>query len=46
MRGHWGFDLASLMVTSLTVADRRAHERALLAHYLDQLAAIEHIAES
>ncbi len=39
MRGHWAFDLASVLITALTVADRRAHERALLQHYLKELAA-------
>jgi len=39
MRGNWAFDLANFMVTSLSVADRRANERALLSHYLLELAA-------
>lgn len=39
MLGHWAFDLSGFLVTSLTVADRRAHDRALVAHYLSELAA-------
>jgi hypothetical protein len=39
MRGHWAFDVANLLVTGLTVADRRAHERALLAGYRTALTA-------
>lgn len=39
MRGSWAFDVANLMVTGLTVADRRAHERELLAGYLRALCA-------
>ena len=37
MRGHWAFDVTNLLVTGLTVADRRAHERALVARYRDRL---------
>jgi hypothetical protein len=39
MRGHWAFDVANLMITSLSVADRRARERELLTHYLGELQA-------
>ena len=39
MLGNWAFDLAGFVITSVTVADRRAHERDLLAHYLRELAA-------
>lgn len=38
MRGSWAFDVANLLVTGLTVSDRRAHERDLLAGYLQDLA--------
>lgn len=38
-RGHWSLDVAYHMAAALEIADRRAHERALLAHYLDRLAA-------
>lgn len=37
MIGHWAFDLAGFMMTSLTVEDRRHNERALLQHYLSEL---------
>jgi thiamine kinase-like enzyme len=36
--GHWSRDLAYAMTTSLTVDNRRAWERDLIAYYLDQLA--------
>lgn len=36
--GHWSFDVAYFVAGALTPADRRANERALLAHYLDRLA--------
>lgn len=36
--GRWVHDVAYFMVGALGVADRRAHERDLLAHYLDRLA--------
>jgi hypothetical protein len=39
MRGHWAFDLAGFLVTALTVDDRRASERTLLTHYLNELGA-------
>lgn len=39
MKGHWAFDLAALMITSLSVQDRRDNERALLRHYLSELTA-------
>jgi hypothetical protein len=39
MRGHWAFDLAAFVITSLTVEDRQRNERALLTHYLSELAA-------
>lgn len=38
-RGHHMHDVHYLIVTGLSVAQRRAHERELLAHYLDRLAA-------
>lgn len=34
--GHWALDVAYHIGAALTVEDRRAHERALLAHYLEQ----------
>jgi hypothetical protein len=34
MRGHWAFDVTYFLISALTVADRRAHERDLLKHYL------------
>ncbi len=36
--GHWSRDLAYTISTALTVADRRAWERDLIAYYLDRLA--------
>jgi hypothetical protein len=39
-RGPWAFDVGYSMTTALSVADRRYHERDLLAHYLKQLAAL------
>jgi hypothetical protein len=39
MLGHWGFDVAGFLITALEVADRRVHERDMLAHYLRELAA-------
>jgi len=39
MLGHWGFDVAGFLITALEVADRRAHERDILAGYLKELAA-------
>lgn len=36
-RGHWSVDVAYHLGTVLTVEDRRAHERDLLAHYLAEL---------
>jgi aminoglycoside phosphotransferase (APT) family kinase protein len=37
-RTHWGRDLAYTITTALTVEDRRAWERDLLAYYLEHLA--------
>lgn len=39
LRGSWAHDYGYLLATMLTVEDRRAWERELLAHYLDRLAA-------
>jgi len=39
VRGHHMHDVSYLITTALTIADRRSHERDLLAFYLDQLAA-------
>jgi hypothetical protein len=39
MRGHWAFDFANFIITSLTIPERRGHERALLKHYLGALSA-------
>lgn len=36
-RAHWGRDFAYTLATSLTIENRRAWERELLAYYLDQL---------
>lgn len=36
-RGHWGRDLAYCLVAGLSVEERRAHQDALLAHYLSEL---------
>lgn len=36
-RGPWAFDVAYMMVAALTVEDRRANERELLAYYLENL---------
>lgn len=36
-RGGWAYDYAYVLTTSLTVEDRRAWERELLAFYLDRL---------
>lgn len=38
-RGHWARDVAYTLTTSLTIADRQAHERDLLAYYLEKLTA-------
>ncbi|MDP3966889.1 MAG: phosphotransferase [Nocardioides sp.] len=38
VRGHYMHDLSYLMVTGLTVEQRRAHERRLIALHLDELA--------
>lgn len=35
MRGAWGFDVAYFIVNSMSVEDRRRHERDLLSTYLD-----------
>ena len=39
-RGAWPRDLHYLVCTSLSVADRRTHERALVGRYLSRLAAL------
>jgi hypothetical protein len=39
-RGAWPRDLHYLICTSLSIADRRAHERALIARYLGRLASL------
>lgn len=39
VRGHWSRDLAYALATTLTVDDRRAWERELVALYVDALAA-------
>ena len=36
-RGPWAYDVAYMMVTALSVDDRRRHERDLLDHYRDRL---------
>lgn len=38
--GHWALDVAYHIGAALTVEDRRTHERELLAHYIDQRAAL------
>jgi aminoglycoside/choline kinase family phosphotransferase len=38
VRGHAMHDVNYLITTALSIADRRAHEHGLLAHYLDRLA--------
>jgi hypothetical protein len=38
-RGNWSQDVAYHLGTVLSIDDRRAHERQLLLHYLDELAA-------
>jgi hypothetical protein len=35
--GHWSYDVGYFVTSALTPADRRAHERPLLEHYLDHL---------
>ena len=37
VKGRWAHDLTYLLITGLAVEDRRAHERALLSFYLDEL---------
>jgi hypothetical protein len=37
-RGHWAWDVAYTMNSALTVQDRRAWDRELVAYYLDRLA--------
>ncbi len=37
-RGPWAYDVSYAMTTALSIADRRANERDLLAHYLRTLA--------
>jgi aminoglycoside phosphotransferase (APT) family kinase protein len=39
LRGSWALDVTYLLITALTPADRRAHERELLGRYLARLAA-------
>jgi hypothetical protein len=39
-RGAWWVDVAYHIASALTVDDRRAHERDLLRHYLDELQAL------
>ncbi len=36
-RGHWGIDVGYHIASALTTADREAHERDLLTHYLECL---------
>jgi aminoglycoside phosphotransferase (APT) family kinase protein len=36
--GHWAYDVVWAMAGAMTVEDRRANERDLIAHYLDSLA--------
>jgi hypothetical protein len=36
-KNSWAYDFSNLMVTSLAVEDRRAHEADLLRHYLEEL---------
>ena len=38
-RGRWSHDVTYLLITALDTADRRRHERELLAFYLEQLQA-------
>jgi len=38
-RGHWSRDLIYALSTALTIADRQAHERELIAYYLQKLEA-------
>jgi hypothetical protein len=40
LRGCWALDVAYLVTSALAIDDRRAHERALLATYLDRLASL------
>jgi len=37
VKGRWAHDFTYLLITGLTVEDRRAHERALLSFYLEEL---------
>lgn len=37
MLGHWAHDLAYAIITSLTIEDRRAHERQLIDQYVEKL---------
>jgi aminoglycoside phosphotransferase (APT) family kinase protein len=39
LRGSWALDVTYLLITALTPDDRSAHERELLARYLDRLTA-------
>jgi hypothetical protein len=39
-RGPWVHDVHYLICTALSVADRRGHDRALVAHYLSELRAL------
>lgn len=38
-RGPWAFDISYMIVTALSVEDRRTNERDLIGHYLDRLRA-------
>ena len=38
VRGNWAHDLSYALATGLSIADRRAHERTLIAEYLERLA--------
>jgi hypothetical protein len=40
VRGHWSHDVHYLVTTALSVADRRANEKALVERYLVRLAAL------
>jgi hypothetical protein len=37
IRGRWAHDFTYLLITGLATEDRRAHERALMRFYLDEL---------
>lgn len=46
VRGYAMHDVNYLITTGLSIGDRRSHERALLAHYLDRLASAGAVAPS